>query len=85
MAQPELRVLVKLAQPQADTSAIARLVSNRSGVTARYLAASSPTWHALALQCASASECEAALQRLRDARTAFDGVERDERKRIVTP
>lgn len=81
----EVRVLVKLARPSSDSAAIARLVSDRAGVTARYLSSVSFTWHALALPCGGASECDALLQRLRTDRAAFEAVERDERKRILTP
>ncbi len=83
--ETELRVLVKLAQPSSDAAAIARLVSGRAGVTARYLGSSSLAWHALLLPCAGTSECDALLQRLRADRVAIEAVERDERKRIVSP
>lgn len=85
LPETELRVLVKLAQPSSDSAAIARLVSNRAGVSARYLGSSSLTWHALVLPCSGTSDCEAVLQRLRADRVAIEAVERDERKRIVTP
>lgn len=86
VAAPEadLRVLVKLTQPSSDSAAIARLVSSRAGVTARYLGSSSLAWHSLVLPC-SGGECEAVLQRMRADAVAFQAVERDERKRIVTP
>ena len=80
----ELRVLVKLARPSSDSAAIARLVSDRAGVTARYLGSSSLTWHALVLPCSGASDCEAVLQRLRADRIAIEAVERDETKRMLT-
>lgn len=83
--ETELRVLVKLARSSSDSAAIARLVSDRAGVTARYLGSISLTWHALTLPCSGASECDALLQRLRTDRAAFEAVERDERKRILTP
>ncbi len=83
--ETELRVLVKLAQPSGDAAAIARLVSSRAGVTARYLGSSSLAWHALVLPCSGAAECDALLQRLRSDRAAIEAVERDERKRIVSP
>jgi hypothetical protein len=85
LPETELRVLLQLAHPSSDSAAIARLVSNRAGVTARYLGSSSLSWHALVLPCSGADECEAVLQRLRTDRAAFEAVERDERKRIVTP
>ena len=84
-AYAPLRIVVKLAQPSEDGVAVARMVSRSAGVPARYLAATSSAWHAVALECASVSACEAALQRLREDRTNFSAIERDERKRIVTP
>jgi hypothetical protein len=81
----ELRVLVKLARASADTDAIAAQVTAAAGTNARYLAASSPQWHALALLCADVQACEAAFQRLSADKAAFEVVQRDERKRIVTP
>ena len=80
-----LRLLVKLARPGAEPAAIARLASLGAGVPASYLAASSASWHAIALDCGGARACTAALERLRADRTNFEAVERDERKRIVTP
>lgn len=85
LASAELRVLVKLATANADTDAIAAQVSAAAGTNARYLAASSPQWHALALRCADVQSCEAAYLRLSANRAAFEVVQRDERKRIVTP
>ncbi len=85
VASAELRVLVKLAAATADTDAIAAQVSAAAGTNARYLAASSPRWHALALRCADVQSCEAAFQRLGANKAAFEVVQRDERKRIVTP
>jgi hypothetical protein len=85
LPQTELRVLVKLAQPSTDSAAIQRLVSERAGVAARYLSAASPHWHALVLPCGGAIACEALLQQLRADRGAIAAVERDERKRIVSP
>src|SRR2546421_11919667 len=57
--EPELRVLVKLAQASSDGDAIARRAGDVSGVPVRYVAASSPQWHALALRCGDASSCDA--------------------------
>jgi hypothetical protein len=85
VASAELRVLVKLAAASEDTAAIAAQVGAAAGTNARYLAASSPQWHALALRCADVQQCEAAFQRLAANRTDFEVVQRDERKRIVTP
>jgi hypothetical protein len=84
-AGAELRVLVKLAKESADTDAIAARVAAAAGTPARYLAASAPRWHALALSCADAPACEAAFRRLGADTTAFEVVQRDERRRIVSP
>jgi hypothetical protein len=81
----ETRVLVKLVQPSSDAAAIARAVERAAGVPARYVASSSPQWHALALRCGAPGDCDAALQRLRADRASFEAVQRDERRRIVTP
>ena len=83
--QSPMRLIVKLAQPTEDGAAIARLVSQSAGVPARYLTATSAAWHAVAVECDGARACEAALKRLRADRRHFEAIERDERKRIVTP
>jgi hypothetical protein len=80
-----MRLLVKLVQPSSDAGAIASLVARGAGVPARYLAPASAQWHAIVLECVNARECEAALARLRGDAATFVAVERDERKRIVTP
>jgi hypothetical protein len=46
----------------------------------RHLAAAGAGWHALALQCTSARQCDGALQRLRSDTQAYGAVELDERK-----
>ena len=81
----ELRVLVKLVQASSDTQAIAAQVAAAAGTHARYLAATSPQWHALMLVCAEPQACEAALRRLGENKTAFEVVQRDERRRIQAP
>ena len=81
----ELRVIVKLSSASSDTRAIAERVAGAAGTPARYIAASSPQWHALALQCLDLRACEAAYERLAADRAAFEAVQRDERRRIVTP
>jgi hypothetical protein len=85
LAASPMRLLVKLVQPTSDPTAIAALVSRGAGVPARYIAASSAQWHAVGLECETARDCESALARLRADRGVFEAVERDERKRIVTP
>lgn len=78
-------LLVKLAQPSIDAAAIAADASAASGHAVRYVSAVSEHWHALSLACGSAADCDAALQRLRADTARFAAVQRDERKRIVTP
>jgi hypothetical protein len=80
-----MRVLVKLTQASADTGAIAAQVTLAAGTQARYLSATSPQWHALVLQCADAQACEAAFQRLSADKAGFEAVQRDERRRILSP
>lgn len=84
-APAEARVLVQLAQPLGDPSRIADEAARSSGRAARYIAASGGGWHALALECAGTDDCEAVVQRLRADRSRYLAVQRDERKRVVTP
>jgi hypothetical protein len=79
-AGSEWRVLVKLTAPSTDTDAIARRAGEISGVPVRYVAATSPQWHALALVCADDGACDAALQRLRGAASTYDSVQREQRR-----
>jgi hypothetical protein len=81
----ELRLLVKLAQPSTDPASIAREASAAAGVPARYLSGTSPQWHALALRCGSAAECDAALGRLRADGATFEAIQLDERRRQAAP
>jgi len=83
--ESELRVLVKLARASSDGEAIARRASDVSGVPVRYVAASSSQWHALALRCGDASRCDAAVARLSADTATFESVQRDERRRIMSP
>ena len=76
----EWRVLVKLNQPSTDADAIARRAGEISGVPVRYVAATSPQWHALVLVCADDGACETALQRLRGAASTYDSVQREQRR-----
>jgi hypothetical protein len=84
-AMPGMAVLVKLVQPVVDPTAIATLVSEVTARPARYVSASSTSWHALAVACRGPADCELALQRLRADTVRFEAVQRDERKRIVSP
>ena len=79
-AGTEWRVLVKLNEPGSDAAAIARRAGEISGVPVRYVAATSPQWHALALACADDAACEAALQRLQAAAATYDSVQREQRR-----
>jgi len=76
----DVRILVKLVQPSADTATIAALASREAGVPAHYAAAVSTQWHALSLHCPDAAACDAAIARLRLARGVFESIEPDARK-----
>ena len=80
----EARLLVKLAQPATDGEAIARQAAAIAGTPVAYAAAVSPQWHALRLRCASARECAAAQQRLREQVSVYEVVQRDERRRAAS-
>ena len=75
-----LRVMVQLVHASEDARAIAGQAEQVAGVPVSYAAATSPTWHALALHCADAAACDAALARLRAAHTTYQAVEVDGRK-----
>jgi hypothetical protein len=77
----DVRVLVKLARPSEDASAIAAEATRQAGVPASYAAAVSPAWHALSLHCTSATACDAAIARLRQASAVYEIVELEGRKR----
>jgi hypothetical protein len=74
------RVMVKLVQPSDDPQLIARQASAASGVPVQYLAAASPQWHSLRLQCADPAACALAVQRMRSDKSFFEAVQRDDRK-----
>jgi hypothetical protein len=73
--------MVKLVRPSDDRAGIAAEVSRVAGVPASYGSAVSASWHALSLRCVDTSACDAALDRLRQAKAAFEAVELDGRKR----
>lgn len=77
----ETRINVRLAVPSEDAEAVVQRAGESAGVPVRYGAAVSPQWHAIVLRCASESECEAAVGRLRADRARFVEVLRDERRR----
>jgi hypothetical protein len=82
---PQLRVMVKLVRGSEDAVAIGAEASRIAGVRVSYAAATSAQWHALALHCASAAECDAAIARLRAANNVYQTVEIEGRKaRLVS-
>jgi hypothetical protein len=74
-----LRVRIELTRPSDDANAIAAQAARIAGVPVTYAAATSSTWHALAVHCAGAG-CDAAIARLRAADTLYHAVEIDGRK-----
>lgn len=79
-APVDVRILVKLVRASDDAAAIGAEATRHAGVSVTYAAAASPTWHALALHCASAAECETAIERLRLTGTVYQAVEIEGRK-----
>jgi len=75
-----LRVMVKLAHGSEDALAIGAEATRVAGIPVSHAAAASTQWHALALHCASAAECDAALARLRAAADLYQAVEIEGRK-----
>lgn len=80
-----MSVLVKLVQPSADPGNVTAQVAAAAGRPVRYLAAMSEAWHSVYLRCEGAADCDALLQRLRADNSRIAAVQRDERKRIVSP
>jgi hypothetical protein len=81
----DVRVLVRLVQPSEDAAAISAAASRLAEVPVTYAAAASPAWHALALHCDSAAQCEAAIERLRRAGATYASVELEGRRRKAGP
>ena len=81
-----VQVLVRLAPAfgPADPDRIVREAVRASGVPVRYVAATSPRWHSLALTCPDAPSCDAALKRLAGDTAHFDAVERDGRRHALS-
>jgi hypothetical protein len=77
---PPLRVMVKLVHGSDDAAAIGAEAARIAGVRVTYAASAGPQWHALALQCASSAECDAAIARLRAAGNVYQSVEIEGRK-----
>ena len=72
--------MVKLARGSEDADAIALEATRIAGIRVTYAAATSPLWHALAVHCASAAQCEEAIGRMRAAATVYAVVESEGRK-----
>ena len=77
---PPLRVMVKLVRASEDVGTIGAEASRIAGVPVSYAAATSAQWHAIALHCTSAAECDAAVARLRAATNVYQTVEIEARK-----
>ena len=77
---PPTRVMVKLVRASEDFAAIADEAARVAGVAVRHAAATSARWHALALDCAPAAACDAAIARLRAATAVYEAVEVEGRK-----
>jgi len=77
----EVRLMIKLTKPSTDPASIAAEVGRVAGVPASYRSLVSADWHALSLRCADPSACDAAIDRLRQARATFEAVELEGRKR----
>ncbi|MEO8836957.1 MAG: hypothetical protein ABI364_09485 [Caldimonas sp.] len=76
----DVRVLVKLVHGSEDAAAIRAEAARLAGVPVSYAAAVSPSWHALALHCADAAQCAAAIDLLRGAGATYQAVEIEGRK-----
>jgi hypothetical protein len=83
-AASSTRLLVKLAEPSSDGTHIAAQASAATGRTVRYLSSTSEWWHAVVVPCSGDADCQAMLAALQ-ASPRYAAVQRDERKRIVTP
>lgn len=81
----ERRLLVKLQQPSSDGDAIARHAADVARTPVRYIAATSPEWHALMLRCAGEQDCDDALQRLHADTSSYASVSEDGRRRVDKP
>jgi len=75
-----VRVMVKLAHSSEDVDAIAAEASRITGIRVTHAAATSSSWHALAVHCASPAQCDEAIARMRAAGTVYAVVETDGRK-----
>src|SRR5689334_5237765 len=77
----EVRLMVKTVRPASDGAVVAAEASRVAGVPASYRSSVSADWHALSLRCTDVASCDRAVERLRQAKTSFEAVELDGRKR----
>jgi len=75
-----VRVMVKLAHGSEDADAIAAEATRIAGIRVTHAAATSSSWHALAVHCASAAQCDEAIARMRAAAAVYVVVESEGRK-----
>src|SRR6478672_10723540 len=75
-----VRIMVKLARGSEDADAIAAEATRIAGSRVTYAAATSSSWHALAVHCESAARCDEAIARLRAAGAVYVAVESEGRK-----
>jgi hypothetical protein len=75
-----VRVMVKLARSSEDADAIAAEASRIAGIRVTHAAATSSSWHALAVHCASPAQCDEAIARMRAAGAVYAVVETEGRK-----
>ena len=67
--------------PGTLSTARGEVIDVASGRRIGYGSLVSASWHALVLRCSDASACDAAIDRLRQARSSFEAIELEGRKR----
>ena len=79
-------VMVKLAQPSVDADRDRHAGERHHGAPgALRVGHQRGTGMPSTVACRGPADCELALRRLREDTTHFEAVQRDERKRIVSP
>src|SRR6476620_3587794 len=63
----DVRVMVKLARSSEDADEASRI----AGIGVTHAAATSSSWHALAVHCASPAQCDEAIARMRAAGAVY--------------
>lgn len=79
------RVQVKTAGDWTDLDALGERVARSAGVPVRDVAGIAPRRYVLTLACASAAECDLAMQRLSAEPGLIESVSLDSRARIPSP